>query len=62
VKGFQLSVPRLGNYYGGLEVRLHKGKPEWCIENWDGFDWQPCPQPIFDAIIAEYGQQSEESK
>lgn len=46
----------VGNYYGNLTVRLYNGKPQWAVENYSGFDWEPCPQSIYDAIVAEYGE------
>lgn len=40
------------NYYGSLEIRCKDGVPEWCVENYDGYHWEPCPRPVYDALLA----------
>ena len=57
-KSDPLEVPGPCNYYGRLAVRKTRSGPEWSIENWDGHVWHKCPQAIYDAIIAEYGDQT----
>ena len=41
-----------GNYYGSLEIRCKDGVPEWCVENYSGCRWNPCPRPVYDALLA----------
>lgn len=55
-KDFSFQVPGLQNRDGELWIRLHEGKPEWQLESDShGFaGWEPCPKPIFDAIVSEY--------
>lgn len=42
-----------GNCEGGFEVCLIGGQPHACVEDWDGHDWQPCSQILYDTIKAE---------
>lgn len=48
-------VGDIGNYYGGLWVRCNDGKPEWCIEDYTGFSWGGCPEPVYRAILSAFG-------
>ncbi len=41
----------VGNYYGNLAVRMKDGATEWSVENYDGYDWRPCPQEVYDVIV-----------
>ena len=41
-----------GNYYGSLEVRCKDGTPEWCVENYSGHHWEPCPPIVYAALLA----------
>lgn len=56
MEDFVFEVPKLGNRDGELFIRLHEGKPEWQLSSDTScfLGWEPCPQPIFDAIVAEY--------
>lgn len=56
----QTQVGSIGNYYGCLEIRCVNGKPEWCIENYTGRDWQDCPLPVFAALRALTEPQQED--
>lgn len=42
-------VPSIGNYYGGLCVRLYVDGFQWSIEDYSGHDWHP----ISDSLAAE---------
>jgi hypothetical protein len=46
------TVGSIGNYYGGLMIMAKDGQPFWCIENWDGYGWEPCPHDVF-AVLAK---------
>jgi hypothetical protein len=46
-------VGTVGNYYGGLWIMQKDGKAYWAIENHNGFYWDPCPRPVFDALLQE---------
>lgn len=48
----ETSVGDIGNFYGGLSIRCIGGKPEWCIENHDGYHWEDCPASVFTALHA----------
>ncbi|WP_353189125.1 hypothetical protein [Pseudomonas sp.] len=41
-----------GNYYGSLEIRCKDGVTEWCVENYSGHHWEPCPMPVYAALLA----------
>ena len=42
----------VGNYYGMLQIRCKAGAPEWCVENYSGCHWNPCPRPVYNALLA----------
>lgn len=44
------SVGSVGNYYGGLNVKVEGGKPYWSIENYDGDHWDEIPGYLYEAI------------
>ena len=41
----------IGNYYGTLSVREVNGIVEWGIEDYDGTDFEPIPQYLFEALV-----------
>lgn len=43
-------IGEIGNTYGGLAIKKEDGSHYWSIENWDGHDWEPCPEYLFDAL------------
>lgn len=43
-------VRGIGNYYGGLSIKMTRGVCHWSIENYDGEDWVEIPRYLFDAI------------
>ncbi len=47
--GLELPV---GNYYGNLRIRKVGDAWEWCVENYDGCDWMPCPAAIGEVLVA----------
>lgn len=52
----KFTVAGVGNVYGNLAFRLnHDHEPEWSVENYDGYQWHPCPQGVFDALVDQYG-------
>lgn len=46
-----LSVPDVGNYYGGLSVRKVNDLYEWSIRDWDGDNWSSIPDYLAEALI-----------
>ena len=42
---------KIGNYYGGLEVKEEDGKFYWAITNYDGHDWEEIPAYLYAEII-----------
>ncbi len=52
----KFTVAGVGNVYGNLAFRLNENRqPEWAVENYNGYDWVPCPQRVFDALVYQYG-------
>ena len=49
-----INVGDIGNYEGGMIIRRTRGVCEWCIEGSHGRHWEPCPNDIFDALVANY--------
>lgn len=47
-------VGGIGNYYGGLSIRIHEGVPQWSIENWDGHDWEPISLELYQALAKHH--------
>jgi hypothetical protein len=43
-------IGNIGNYYGGLSVKMEDGKCYWAIENYDGNNWDEIPRSLFDAL------------
>ena len=41
----------VGNYYGGLYVKIKDSKYYWSIENWDGHYWKEIPKSLFYELI-----------
>jgi hypothetical protein len=46
-----IKIGEIGNYYGGLHVKLEDGKPYWSIEDWDGHHWQDIPQRLYQTLV-----------
>ena len=55
-RGDEIVVRGIGNTYGSLAVRQENGKPEWSVEDYNGYVWEPCPQDIYDSIVKHYGK------
>ena len=43
-------IGNIHNFYGGLHVRERDGKYYWCIESYDGWEWETIPKPLYDAL------------
>lgn len=44
-------ITTVGNVYGCLAVCMIDGAPHWSVESYDGYDWEPCPREVYDAIV-----------
>lgn len=51
------SVGEIGNYYGGLSVKVEDGKAYWSIENYSGNTWQQIPDYLY-AALARFAKNS----
>lgn len=52
-------IGTISNYYGGLYVRQHEGRHQWCIENYDGLEWRDIPEDLYQVLMAyEMGRQT----
>lgn len=47
----ETGIGGIGNYYGGLWVKIEDGEGAWGIENYDGIGWEPCPVPLVRALL-----------
>lgn len=47
----------IGNYYGGLSVKVEDGKAYWGIEDWNGTGWQEIPDYLYFALVQFAGEQ-----
>ena len=47
----ETSIGDIGNYYGGLSVKIEDGKHYWSIENYDGQDWREIPESLYRALV-----------
>ena len=52
----EFSVGEIGNYYGGLSVKVEDGKAYWSIENWDGSEWEEIPEYLYAALVKFDGE------
>lgn len=43
-------IGEVGNYYGGIAIKEEGGFLYWSIENYDGHNWEPCPEYLFKAL------------
>ena len=46
-----ISVGKIGNYYGGLNIKKVGEQCYWSIEDWNGDDWEEIPQCLYDALV-----------
>jgi hypothetical protein len=44
-------IGAIGNYYGGIKVKVEGGKAYWGIENHDGTHWQEIPESLYNELI-----------
>jgi hypothetical protein len=44
--GESYAIGDIGNYYGGLEIRVLNGVYQWAIENWDGHYWEDISESL----------------
>ncbi len=47
----KIGIGDIGNYYGGLSVKVESGIPYWSIENYDGQDWEEIPASLYKELI-----------
>ena len=45
------SIGRIGNYYGGLNIKKENGLFYWSIENYDGNHWEEIPESLYLELI-----------
>jgi len=43
-------VGEIGNYYGGLGLKVENGKPYWSIENLDDDHWEEITKELYLAL------------
>lgn len=46
-----VSIGNIGNYYGGLNVKVEGGVAYWSIEDHDGSGWDDIPQNLYLELI-----------
>jgi len=44
------NVGGIGNYHGGLAVRVENDRFYWGIKNWDGTFWEEIPESLFSEL------------
>lgn len=44
-------IGNIGNYYGGLSVKMESGKCYWSIEGYSGHNWEQIARSLFDALV-----------
>lgn len=44
-------IDAIGNYHGGLRVKVEGDKYFWSIENYDGYYWKEIPKSLYDELI-----------
>jgi hypothetical protein len=54
-------IGEVGNYYGRIAIKNEDGALYWSIENWDGHNWVPCPEYLFDALSRHQDELDAES-
>jgi hypothetical protein len=47
----KISIGKIGNFYGGLEIKENNGKYYWGIENYNGTDFEEITKELFDALL-----------
>jgi hypothetical protein len=52
----EFSVGEIGNYYGGLMLKVDSGKAYWSITNWNGDEWQEIPDYLYFALAKFDGE------
>lgn len=52
----EFSVGEIGNYYGGLCVKVEAGKAYWSITNHDGDHWEAIPDYLYVALVKFDGE------
>ena len=48
----------IGNYYGGVAVKDDGGKCFMSVENYDGHHWTEVSRRLYDAFVAEFGEET----
>lgn len=46
----KISTFAIGNYYGNLKTKQDGDRYYWCIENWDGHDWEEIDHSLYMAL------------
>ena len=44
-------IGTIGNYYGGLTVKMEDEKYYWSSENYDGHNWQEIPKKLYQELL-----------
>ena len=50
-KSLEREIGDIGNYYGGLSVRIEGEKYFWSILNWNGDNWEEIPKYLYDSLL-----------
>ena len=45
------TIGKIGNYYGGLNVKAEEDRFYWSIEDWDGHSWEEIPEALYRALL-----------
>ena len=43
-------IGKISNYYGGLFIKKEYDKYFWCIENYDGEDWEEISKELYNNL------------
>ena len=52
-------IGEIGNYYGGLHIKIDGGRYYWGIEDWDGIAWQEIGFSLY-RTLSQYQDESED--
>lgn len=47
----EIGIGSIGNFYGGLVVKVVDNKFYWGIEEYNDVDWQEIPKSLYDELI-----------
>lgn len=47
----EVRVGDIGNYHGGLKVKVENGMPYWSITNWNSDNWEGIGLDLYHQLI-----------